>query len=229
MIQLKRDYTCRHLGTGKRTVKGIILHDTAGNGGPGDVKYLANPSDGRRVSCDFAVTRDGSIYQLNPDLENNWTYHAGRNTHFKGVFDSAVTKSTVGIEITQKADLSLSPLYPKEQINAVADLCVYLCAKFNLEKSDVTTHAKIITDGSRSDPRKFPFADFWKRFDTVGGVDLPHLPHLSQPVTHTVKQGETLFELSNRYQTSVETIKRLNNLNTPSNLIQVGQVLIVKA
>jgi len=43
---------------------------------------------------------------------------------------------------------------------------------------------------------------------------------------YTVVRGDTLYSISRRYNTSVETIKRLNNLN--SNVISIGQKLRVK-
>ena len=219
-LNIKRDYTATHMSNGARTPVGIVLHDTAGSGTLNDVKYLSNPSDGRVVSADFVITRDGAIYQLNPDLKNHWTYHAGRATKFKGFVNKNVNKATVGIEISQKANLSLTPLWPGAQVKSVAELCAYLCQMFNLTKEDITTHAKIITDGSRSDPRQFPFADFYALFNAAGG---------HQPTKHTVVAGDTLYKLAIKYGTTVEEIKRLNGMNTASNLITVGQVLIVKA
>lgn len=219
-VNIKRTYTAVHLSNGARTPVGIVLHDTAGSGTINDVKYLANPGDGRVVSVDFVITRDGGIYQLSPDLKKHWTYHAGRSTKFKGFTNKLVNKATVGIEISQKANLSLTPLYPAAQVKAVADLCAYLCQMFSLTKDDITTHAKIITDGSRSDPRQFPFSDFWNMFNAAGG---------HKPATHTVKAGDTLYKLAIKYATTVEAIKQLNGMNTASNLITVGQVLKVTA
>ena len=219
-MEIKRDYTARNLGSGQRTVKGIVLHDTAGSGKINDVRYLANPGDGRVVSVDFCVTRDGNVYQLSPDLKRNWTFHAGRATRFKGHINGAVNKHTVGIEIVQKADLSLAPLYPEAQVKSVAELCAYLCEEFDLSKDDITTHAKIITDGSRSDPRRFPFHQFDDFYNTASDEQ--------ETIKHTVVAGDTLYSLARRFETTVEEIKRLNSINEASNLISVGQVLIVK-
>src|SRR5688572_33330435 len=113
-MNISREYTAKNLGKGTRTVVGIVLHDTAGSGKINDVKYLANPGDGRNVSVDFCVTRDGGVYQLSPDLKKNWCFHAGRATKFKGLRNGQVNQGTIGIEIVQKADLSLKPLYPPE-------------------------------------------------------------------------------------------------------------------
>lgn len=218
-MNIKRDYTAKYLGTGNREVLGIVLHDTAGSGTINDVKYLANPGDGRKVSVDFCVARSGDIYQLNPDLRNHWTYHAGRATKFKGFANSSVTKRTVGIEIVQKANLGLSPIYTDEQVKATGELCAYLCEQFDLSKEDITTHANIITDGSRSDPRRFPFDKFYEYFNSTNG---------NEPLRHTVVANDTLFALAKRYHTTIEELKRLNNINEASNLIVIGQVLVIK-
>jgi N-acetyl-anhydromuramyl-L-alanine amidase AmpD len=197
---------------------GIVLHDTAGSGTIGDVRYLADPSDGRSVSVDFVVTRDGGIYQLNPDLRNNWTFHAGRSTSFKGLRNGSVNKGTIGIEISQKADLSLKPTYPGAQVQAVAELCAYLCGEFGLTREDITTHAKIITDGSRSDPRQFPFADFNNLFAAASG---------QKQMTYTIAAGDTLYGLAKKFKTTIEELKKLNGMNTPSNVIVVGAKLLI--
>lgn len=148
-------------------VLGIVLHDTAGAGTHNDTKYLANPGDDRKVSVDFTVERDGSIWNLNPELKSYYCNHAGRATSWRGYLNKEVNRVTVGIEIVQKSDLSLDPLYPAKQVTSVAKLCAWLTHTFGLTAADITTHRQIITDGSRSDPRKFPFDTedgFWAQY-----------------------------------------------------------------
>ncbi len=41
--------------------------------------------------------------------------------------------------------------------------------------------------------------------------------------TYTVQKGDNLYSIANKYDTSVEELKRINNLST--NIIQIGQVL----
>ncbi len=43
--------------------------------------------------------------------------------------------------------------------------------------------------------------------------------------THTVSKGDTLYSISKRYNTTVERLKRLNNMN--SNTLSIGQILII--
>ncbi|MBQ9024623.1 MAG: LysM peptidoglycan-binding domain-containing protein [Bacilli bacterium] len=42
-------------------------------------------------------------------------------------------------------------------------------------------------------------------------------------ITYTVKKGDNLYDIARKYNTSVDNIKRLNNLN--SNLLSIGQIL----
>ena len=51
----------------------------------------------------------------------------------------------------------------------------------------------------------------------------PNIP--SNETTYTVKSGDSLYALSKKYNTTVDEIKRINNLN--SNLLSIGQILII--
>jgi N-acetyl-anhydromuramyl-L-alanine amidase AmpD len=150
----------------KRTspIQGIVLHDTAGAGTHNDTLYLNDPQDGRMVSVDFTVEKDGSIWKLNPDLPSFYCNHAGRNTEWLGFKNSQVNAVTIGIEIVQSDKLTAPPFYPAAQVQAVAGLCAWLGTQFGFNNSRITTHRQVITDGSRSDPRKFPFDDFWAAY-----------------------------------------------------------------
>ncbi|MBX4967818.1 N-acetylmuramoyl-L-alanine amidase [Rhizobium binae] len=161
------ELTARYLNVRNTPVLGIVLHDTAGSGTHNDTIYLSNPQDGRKVSVDFTVERDGSIWKLNPDLRTHCCNHAGRATQWRGFKNAQVNAVTVGIEIVQKSDLSLNPVYTDDQVASVAGLCAWLSHEFGLAASDITTHRQIITDGSRSDPRRFPFDTpngFWAKY-----------------------------------------------------------------
>lgn len=50
------------------------------------------------------------------------------------------------------------------------------------------------------------------------------IPGLAKPIIHTVRSGETLSHISNRYNTTVQAIVNANNISNP-NLIRVGQKL----
>jgi N-acetyl-anhydromuramyl-L-alanine amidase AmpD len=147
-----------------RPIQGIVLHDTAGNGTHNDTLYLQNPEDGRMVSVDFTVERDGSIWKLNPDLSLFYCNHAGRKTEWLGFKNKEVNSISIGIEITQSERLRGPPFYPAAQVEAVGRLCAWLGSEFKFNNSRITTHRQVITDGSRTDPRSFPFDDFWAAY-----------------------------------------------------------------
>ncbi len=220
---------------GRPFIGGICLHDTAGSGSHNDTLYLQRPGDGRKVSVDFTVERDGAVYQLNPDLVNKCTFHAGRATAWKvgnrSFRNQQVTKVLIGIELVHRANpTQQAPIWPADQIAAVADLCFYLCAKFGLDKTQITTHAKIITDGSRVDPRDFPFSDFWFYFNkraTLPAVGRSEAAGLADPLIYEVVAGDSLWGISKKFNRPIEDIKSLNGISTASNLIRPGQKLII--
>ncbi len=227
--------SARIIRDGKPVVAGICLHDTAGSGTHNDTKYLANPGDGRTVSVDFTVERDGSVFQLNPDLKKYFTYHAGRATSFRAqdgrtYRNADCNRVLIGIELVQKARLDLIPVWPAEQVQAAAELCVFLCQTFAIGKESITTHAKLITDNSRTDPRGFPFSMFWFEFNRAANVPAidPPAGDLGSPVIHSVVTGDTLSKLAKVYGTSIEAIKALNNINEASTLIRIGQILTIR-
>lgn len=227
----------KYVSPGRSKINGICLHDTAGSGTHGDTKYLANPSDGRKVCCDFTVERDGSIWKLNPDLDKYYTPHAGRKTKWKGLTNNQVTRALIGIEIVQHVKLNLVPTYTDEQVRATAHLCAWLVEKYHLAPADITTHRQIITDGSRSDPRNFPFEDtvvgqkgFWKYYWEFFGKDkefevsqvISKVPEEGKKI-HNVKEAETLISIGKAHGVTWQEIMALNGLK--STLILPGQVL----
>lgn len=215
-------------------IAGTILHDTAGSATHNDTLYLANPGDGRPVSVDFTVERDGSIWKLNPDLEKYCCSHAGRKTKFKGFVNGQVNQATVGIEIVQKANLSLTPVYTPEQVKSVAELCAWLTEKFNLETSDITTHRNIITDGSRSDPRNFPFEGpngFWQFYWEAKGRGEVHeaareiqkIPE-EDKAQYVVEPGDGFYKIAKKLGVDAKQLAAANGMTLESPIIP-GQVL----
>lgn len=242
-MNIQTSIKARNLGTsrlkrgGRTYIGGACLHDTAGSGTHNDTLYLANPGDGRNVSVDFTVERDGSIFRLNPDLDRFYTFHAGRATKFQAADGSRYrngdcNRVLIGIELVQKAKMNLLPVWPIEQVQAAAELCLFLAQTFGFGKDQITTHQRIITDGSRTDPRAFPFSEFWFHFNKAANVPAvdpaPVGADLTAPLIHTVAQGETLFGIARKYNTTIEGLKALNDLNHASNLIRTGQALLIR-
>lgn len=221
----------------RASIDGIVLHDTAGSGTHRDTIYLRDsPEKNRHVSVDFTAERDGSLWKLNPDLKKYACAHAGRATKFKGKVNGSVTRSTIGIEICQHVKLALKPLYPLEQVRAVAHLCAWLCQEFKLTYADITTHRQIITDGSRSDPRQFPFTGekgfdyfFWEAQGKgdmyLASLNIRKIPEEGQK-SYTVKKGDGFYAIARTLALKPAALASVNGL-TLNSLLVPGQVLRV--
>lgn len=160
----------------------IVLHDTSGSGTHSDTLYLVRQSDGRKVSCDLTVERDGSIWKLNPQLKIYSTWHAGRNTRWHSLRDGAVNRYSIGIEMCRAADRRFDPEWPIAQVSAAAHLCAWLCEYLDLGPESITTHRQLAWDGSRADPVRFPFegpGGFWQSFHALRGKGQSWLAALS--------------------------------------------------
>ena len=175
------------------------------------MSILASYND-RGVSV-ISACRVTGRFSAQPRLRNTTMFHAGAAPDF-GAGHGAVNPAQLGIEIVQKADLSLSPIYPEAQVRAVAELWRTSVPAFNLTRGDITTHARIIQDGSRSDPRQFPFT----RFDTIS--TRPTAGAISR-LAHS-RRRDTLFALASDSD-DIEKSKA-EPINDASNMISVGQV-----
>jgi len=164
-----------HFKNGRtKPILGVVLHDTAGTGTHSDTLYLANPGDGRTVSVDFTVEQSGEIYKLNPQLTEYRTFHAGRSTHWREYSNGQINNVMVGIEMCQPETLA-NVRWSEAQVSSAAQLCAWLAFRFDFGTDAIVTHRQIITDGSRTDPRKFPFEgdggfwhEFWRAFGRGG-------------------------------------------------------------
>jgi LysM repeat protein len=240
MIKFNKSLKCQNLVRGRGAISGIILHDTAGSGTHNDTLYLAQSEEARKrkIGIDYTVERDGTVYELNPNVEVYYTAHAGRATNWraKGLKGPAINQHCIGIEIVQKADMGHwakvgEEEWPLDQVRAVAELCGYLCKTHRLTKLDITTHTLVITDGSRSDPRKWPFQIFWQYFDSYVNVVVTNpLVPVKETVGrnyHKVVKGDTLSKLAPLYNTTIEKLRALNGIGMDNKII-LGQDLIVK-
>lgn len=109
---------------------------------------------------------------------------------------------------------------------------------FTLEQDDYKGWARGLRAAGYATDTKYPDKlislieryDLYKYDSEVLGKSMPIKDSVRQTTssenTHKVEQGDTLYSISRRYNTSVDEIKRLNNLS--DNAISIGQLLKVK-
>lgn len=106
---------------------------------------------------------------------------------------------------------------------------------FQLRQDDYKGWAKGLRAAGYATDRKYPdklisLIERYQlyRFDeeVLGGRVSTQKQETSNKNSHIVVKGDTLYSLSRRYNTSVDTLKSLNNLS--NNELSIGQVLIIK-
>ncbi len=134
----------------------------------------------------------------------------GRKTISAGAYTRTVTLDTV---------MNLADLLPNDQTarSLLAGRSVRLTYQVNVAPAPSPQKRIEYVPVSGIEVQ---YSDGTKRF-------IPGNPGLStQPVTHTVRTGETLFKISKLYGLTPEQLRKLNNLR--DNNLSVGQVLKVK-
>lgn len=109
---------------------------------------------------------------------------------------------------------------------------------FTLDKDDYKGWAKGLRAAGYATDTKYPEKlislieryDLYRYDSEVLGKSSPVKEFVAQTTssenTHKVEQGDTLYSISNKYNTTIAELKRLNNLL--NNTISIGQVLRVK-
>lgn len=104
---------------------------------------------------------------------------------------------------------------------------------FDLKPNDYKAWAKGLRAAGYATDRKYPEKlislieryQLYKFDEEVLGM--PTEITTTEVMSHEVVKGDTLYSLSKKYNTSVDTLKQLNNLS--NNDLKIGQILIVKS
>ncbi len=104
---------------------------------------------------------------------------------------------------------------------------------FNLKKEDYKSWAKGLRKAGYATDKKYSEKlislieryELYKYDKEVLGKEYNKAK--TEAITHTVVKGDTLYSLSRKYNTSVDTIKSMNNLT--SNNLKINQILIIKS
>ena len=135
----------------------IILHYTGMSDGPSALARLCDPA--AQVSCHYLVLEDGRVLQLVAEEHRAW--HAGRSS-WAGVTD--MNSASIGIEIVNGGHDHGLPPYPAVQIDAVAQLCLEITARFGIKPERVLAHSDIAPSRKQDPGELFP----WDRLHSAG-------------------------------------------------------------
>jgi LysM repeat protein len=128
-------------------ITAITIHSTANSTLKGVIDWFNNPN--AQVSAHYTIDKDGKIAQHVRDSDRAW--HAGKSV-WKG--RESCNDYCIGIELVNLND-GLDP-YPEAQHQANANLCAYLCHRYNISPDDIMGHYDIaLPVGRKSDPRNY--------------------------------------------------------------------------
>ena len=147
-------YISTHITKAKRQVKYIAVHYTAGGSSKaGSAKAVRNVflQPKRRASADFVVD-DETIVQINPNLNNYYTWGVGdkKNPYTGGgtLYGMATNRNTVSIEICSNLKKGYDPNIPNHEgwyfteasLQNATKLVRWLLKRFGLSKTAVVRH-----------------------------------------------------------------------------------------
>ena len=105
---------------------------------------------------------------------------------------------------------------------------------FELQSDDYKGWARELRAAGYATDRKYPDKlislieryELYKYDQAILGTKSKEIESQSAVLTHQIIKGDTLYSLSRRYNTTVEEIKRLNDLE--SNELTIGNILVIK-
>jgi N-acetyl-anhydromuramyl-L-alanine amidase AmpD len=143
------------------TIQSIILHSTDGRE-QGDIETLTGP----KVSVHWYVTRTGKIYHF---VDNTDTaFHAGRVSSTKYSNAASLGIEQEHFDPDPQAGHPNNENWPDAQIEASANVCAFLCQRYNLTVADIFSHAHVAAPaGRKQDPFGYPWASFKTKLATA--------------------------------------------------------------
>ncbi|WP_417690799.1 N-acetylmuramoyl-L-alanine amidase [Roseibium sp.] len=132
------------------TIDMLILHYTGMPSAEAALQRLCDPST--EVSAHYFVHEDGQILQCVPESCRAW--HAGKST-WKGEED--INSRSIGIEIVNPGHEWGYRSFPEQQIAAVSDLALDICARHGIAAWNVLAHSDIAPDRKEDPGELFPW------------------------------------------------------------------------
>ncbi len=157
----------------------LILHYTGMQDAESALRRLCDPR--AEVSAHYLVQEDGTILQCVPEARRAW--HAGAS-FWKGETD--INSRSIGVEIVNPGHEWGYRDFPKEQVQAVSELCADICRRHAIKPWMVLGHSDVAPARKEDPGEKFP----WGRL-AVHGVG-----HYVEPVPISssglfMQQGES--------------------------------------
>ena len=136
-------------------IDSIILHDTGSDNVESTLSWFEDPT--AKVSVQYVVDRDGTIYQTVDDDKCAW--------HARGSLPGTqepVNPRSIGIEMVNLDDGKME--YTDAQYAAVAQLTGYLMQEYDVPKDHVLGHRDVTTaaDGKKDPRENFDWNLLWK-------------------------------------------------------------------
>ena len=224
------------------TVKGLMLHSVGCNQ-PSASVFLKNWNKSGVEACVHAFIdgNSGTIYQTLPWNHRGW--HGGgssNNTHI-GVemCEPSQIKYTGGASFTC-SDKAAARKVAERTYKSAVELFAYLCKQYNLNPlTQICSHHEGYLKGiatNHGDPEhlwkglgmSYTMDGFRKDVKAaMGGSTSVDTSDTSTTSTYVVKKGDTLTEIAEKYNTTVDELVKLNGIKD-KNKITVGQKLKVK-
>jgi len=190
----------------------------SGNGN-GELARVANNHFGIKCTPDWT----GRVYYKDDDNKNDRfrVYDKAEDSfrdhslflkrrNYTPLFSLDITDYKGWCRGLKKAGYATNPNYPS--------ILIGIIEKYNLEQYDSTGHSPIETrNGDSIVVSTHP--------DSAAPVKDTTLQNSTSVKSYTVKQGDTLYNISKRFGLSVDDLKSLNNLDGTN--LKIGQVLVV--
>lgn len=233
------------------TPKGIIVHSTGANNP--NLKRYVQPDDGRLgtnpykndwnrsglntcVHAFIGKDKYGNVttYQTLPWSNCAWGVGKGRN----GSYNYSPT-GYIQFEICEDSLTDLT--YFHNAFTEAANLCAYLCKKYNIPVSRVISHHEAYVEGYASNHadcdhwlRKFNKDMNWFRRLVEAAIEAEDVLTMKEPVPEvkeyvTAVKGDSLSRIAKNNGLTLKQIKELNpEVKAPLYIIRVGQKVRIK-
>lgn len=245
MFEMKYPIRKKYLTKGSKKRPGnritpqfVVAHDTGNPGSTanGNVSYYTNVQNELSASAHLFVD-DKEIIECVPALTSNpeRAYHVVYNTPKDNLlFGDDANDIAIGVELCFGGKVNNEEAY-KRYVWVIA----YICYKFDMDPSkDIVSH-KILDPGRKIDPDNGlskmgkTYAqlkrDIVAEYNACIGGEVIKAAALTvdkASKTHTVKAGDTLWAIANKYAVDLQVLNDLNP-GLKASALKIGQVLFL--